>query len=187
MRQPDCIVRGRLMPVRWAFWFLVLFGSMTHAQEVTKRCVGADARLIGVSAQVEQGVSPGGAPERIEVVSAPAAATSRGSAGKTVTLIAVGPVLGSMDSREVETELRCTAKGLVLTATITRSADYHGGVHKDVLWRPRIKIAVDPRRRNLIFQTIWAMRLTSGAELKHAQTPPYPDRKYPITITKIIR
>jgi len=181
------MVRARLMPVLWAFWSLVLFGSMSYAQEVTKRCAGADVRLIGVAAQVEQGAPPDDAPERIEVVSAPSSATGRDSAGKAVTLIAVGPVLGSMDSREVETELRCTAKGPVLTVTITRSADYHGGVHKDVLWRPRIEIAVAPRRRNLAFQTIWAMRLTSGAELKHAQTPPYPERKYPINVTKIIR
>lgn len=175
------------MPVLWAFWSLVLFGSMSsYAQEVTKRCAGADVRLIGVAAQVEQGAPPDDAPE-IEIVSATSPVTGRGSAGKAVTLIAVGPVLGSMDSRKVETELRCTAKGPVLTVTIKRSADYYGGVHKDVLWRPRIEIAVAPRRRNLTFQTIWAMRLTSGAELKRAQTSPYPERKYPISITKMIR
>ena len=116
----------------------------------------------------------------------PSSTTGQGSAGKAVTLIVVGPVLGSMDSREVETEVVCTAKGPVLTVIITRSAEYRGGVHKNVLWRPRIEIQVARRRHNLTFQTIWTMRLTSGAELKHAQTPPYPERKYPINVTKII-
>jgi hypothetical protein len=139
-----------------------------------------------VSAQVEQGVSPAVPPERIDVASKPPSTTGRSPASKVVRLIAVGPVLGSMDSREVKTELMCTAKGPVLIATITRSADYQGGVHKDVLWRPSIEVAITPRRRNLTFKTIWAMRLSTGTELKNARTLPYPERTFPIAVTKII-
>lgn len=104
-----------------------------------------------------------------------------------VTVVAVGPILGSMDSRIVTTDLTCTSKGVMLTATIERSADYHGGVHKNVLWRPRLEAAVVRRIPEVIFQVTWKMRLATGVELDHAQTPPYPDQRYPLTLTKTIR
>jgi hypothetical protein len=92
-----------------------------------------------------------------------------------------------MDSPEIETELRCTERGLALTATITRSADFHGAALQNQNWRPMIAIALKPRRPNITFETVWRMRLTTGAELTHAQTPPHREQKYPMRIMKTIR
>lgn len=127
--------------------------------------------MIDISAEPEREVLLDATPEKpaIEIVPAPPSSTTPGAAKKTVTVIALGPVLGSMDSPKVETSLACTAKGIVLTATITRSADYHGAVLKNVLWRPKIEIVVVFRQPEIIFATTWRMRLTTGAEVDHAQ------------------
>ena len=103
------------------------------------------------------------------------------------TLTALGPILGAMDFPEVKYTLLCTAKGAAFIATITRSADYHGSVLANVYWRPKIKIALIIRETEVTFDTTWKIRLSSGAELSHAQTPPYRARKYPIVLTKTIR
>ncbi|HYA42117.1 MAG TPA: hypothetical protein VEF34_12485 [Syntrophobacteraceae bacterium] len=156
---------------------LSLFVAPVKAHDIIESCIGGEVRLIDVSAEPLP-MSPAGVkPETIEII-AKAEATK---------LIARGPVLGSMDSPEIKTDLSCTAKGFVLTATITRSADYHGAVLQNENWWPRITIAVVPRQCEIVFQTIWKMRLTDGSEVDHAKTPPlYLDRKYPITVTKKI-
>lgn len=168
---------------------LGLSGTLANAQEIVKTCAGAEVRLINISAETEREILLDATPEKpaIEIVPAPPSSTTPGAAGKVVTVIALGPALGSMDSRTVETDLACTAKGVVLTATITRSADYHGAAAKNVRWRPKIEIVVIPRQPEVIFEATWRMRLTTGAELDHAQTPPYPDQKYPITVTTTVR
>jgi hypothetical protein len=102
-------------------------------------------------------------------------------------ITAVGPVLGSMDSKNVKTDLACTPKGFVVTATLTRSADYHAASAKNVLWRPRINAEVILQEQEVTFKVTWRMRLTTGEELDHAQTLPYPDTKYPLTVMETIR
>jgi hypothetical protein len=97
-----------------------------------------------------------------------------------VTLIALGPVLDSLDSREIKTDLVCTADGATIAATITR---YSGGVKKNVLWRPRIRIVVALRRSEAQFRATWKMRRTDGTELDHVGV----DQKYPVTVMTTIR
>jgi hypothetical protein len=109
-------------------------------------------------------------PERIEPVA--------GSTPPAVMLLATGPMLGSMDSREVATSVECATDGATVTATLTRSADYAGGVKKNVLWRPTLSMKVLPRAAAMLRVT-WRMRLTTGAEQERAQTPPYPELRYP--------
>ena len=91
-----------------------------------------------------------------------------------------------MDSEKVDTNLACSSNGLVLTATITRSANYHGDVLQNVLWFPKITIVVAPLQPETALQIVWKMRLTNGKAVDHARTPPYPENKYPITVTKTI-
>ncbi len=160
--------------------------TYANAQEIMKTCAGMEARLINISAEFVKKVLLDTRPE-IAIIPTPPSSTTPGAAGKAVTVIALGPVLGSMDSPTVETDLACTAKGVVLTATITRSADYHGAAAKNVLWRPKIEIAVVLRQPEGIFEATWRMRLTTGAEMDHARTPSYPDQKYPITVTTTVR
>jgi hypothetical protein len=104
-----------------------------------------------------------------------------------VMVTAHGPVLGSMDSQKVETKLLCTAKGVLLTATITRSAEYSGSVLKNAAWRPQINTKLAIYHSEVSFQVTWRMRLSTGAELSHAETPPYMDQKYPITLARTIQ
>lgn len=168
---------------------LCLPGTRANAQEIMKACAGMEVRSIDISAEPDRKVLLDATPEKpaIQIVPAPPSSTTPGASEKVVTVIALGPVLGSMDSPKVETCLACTAKGVVLTATITRSADYHGAVLANIIWRPKIEIAVALRQPEIILATTWRMRLTTGAELAHAQTPPYPDQKYPITVTATVR
>lgn len=168
---------------------LMLSGTIVSAQEIMKTCGGVEVRSINISAETEREVLLEAAPEKpaIEIAPAPPSSPMSDTVGKAVTIIALGPVLGSMDLRTVETDLACTAKGFALTATITRSADFHGGVLKNVIWRPKIEIAVVLRQPEVIFEATWRMRLTTGAEAEHTQTPPYPEQKYPATVTKTVR
>jgi hypothetical protein len=118
-------------------------------------------------------------PENIQVVSS-------GPEG-AVTLVALGPGLASMDSGDVKSNLACTQNGIALTATITRSADFHGFVAQNFIWRPRFTIVLALRKPEIVVQAVWRMRLSTGAEQTHAWSPPFPDRKYPITVTETVR
>jgi hypothetical protein len=160
-----------------------------HAQEITKSdaCAEVEVRSIKVSFELERDVLLATTPAKIEIAPRQISETTPGAARREVTVIVLGPVLGSMDSHDVKTDLSCTGKKLVLMATITRSADYHGAVLANIIWRPRIQIVLVLRRPEVSFKAIWRMCLTTGAELDHAQTSPYPDQKYPIALTKAIR
>jgi hypothetical protein len=146
----------------------------------TKNCESGEVTLIKVTSEPY--------PTADTIYTGPGIKVEPGMGGdEPIEVIALGPILGSMDSPEVETELRCAKRGMVMTATITRSANFHGSALQNQTWRPIITIALVSRVPNVTFETIWRMRLTTGAGLRHAQTPPYPDQKYPITVMKTIR
>ena len=160
-----------------------LVANPRNTQSIAVTCGGAEARLIQASAQLERQGAPDSTPERIETVPEPTSSTPSGANEKAATVIIIGPVLGSMDASDVKTDLSCTPQGIALTATITRSADYNGSTLANVLWRPRIELSVVFHSSPLVFQAIWKMRLTTGAEVDHARTPPYPEKSYPITLS----
>lgn len=155
------------------------FVSSVNAQERMKTCAGMVVRSIEMSQEYQKGSTIDESPEQVEVVSS-------GPEG-LVTIVALGPLLGSMDSRDVKTDFACTPEGIALTATITRSANFHGGVLQNFIWRPRITIVLALRQSEITVQAIWRMRLTTGAEQTHASSPPYPDQKYPIIVTQTVR
>jgi hypothetical protein len=144
-----------------------------------KHCAGVDVNSLIVSTEYSNGAVPSDPSPSIMV--------DPHASGETIAITELGPVLGSMDSRKVKTEVVCTEKGFAVTAIVTRSADYKGALAKNVLWRPRINIAIVLRNPEVNFEGTWRMRLTTGAELDHAETPPYPEQRYPATITKTIR
>jgi len=159
---------------------LSLLMPASHAQEVVKTCRAVEVHSIQMSAEA--------VPKVLSDVRAVTQVAYPDAAAKAVVVTAYGPILGSMDSPKVETDLACTAKGFVLTATITRSASFNGSALQNVNWRPRITMAVGLLKPEGVVQTIWKMRLTTGASVDHAQTPPYDvDQKYPIRLTKTIR
>lgn len=155
-----------------------------EAREIKKVCSGADVNSVSVSFQIVKRALSDDMPARIDVMPSQ---RSPAPAHNAVTVVAFGPVLGAMDSSKLRTELACTDKGFVLTATIMRSADYRDAVLANVNWRPIITVAVVVRRPETICQVTWRMRLTTGAELDRAQTPSSPEQKYPITVLKLIR
>jgi len=159
--------------------FLNLAAPSANAQKVIKKCAGVEVRSMKVSLQPVQDVPLDAQQETIET--GPSATGT-----KVITVVASGPILGSMDSEKLNPGLACSSEGLVLTATITRSANYSGAVRQNVIWFPRITIVLVPHQADMAFQAIWKMRLTSGKEVDRARTPPYPEKKYPITVTKTI-
>lgn len=161
-------------------FFLWLAGNIANAQETIKACPGAKIRSIDVSSQYKIETYLDIKPETI-LISAPTSSTTSDAPGKAVSIIVLGPVLGSMDSPEIETAMTCTWKGFLLTAIITRNADYNGALLANILWRPKIKITAVVLQPDINFKTIWRMRLATGVEVRHAQTPGYPAQHYPIT------
>ena len=145
--------------------------------KVLKSCPKVDTISLVSSAQ-ENDVQPtdGGTGERIDM------SVERG----VVTITAVGPALGSMDSRNLETDLSCSPEGVILTATIVRSADFQGAALKNVLWRPKISVTFSLRRDPALFRLSWAMRLTTGAAVSRAATPPFAERSYPVALEKMM-
>jgi hypothetical protein len=135
---------------------------------------------IRVSQEFEGDVLRDRAPKTAQLSIVPAGVGPHG----TVTVIAVGPVLGSMDAENVETTRTCDANGVVVTATTTR---YDGGVQKNVLWRPRLEIVLVSRPAGTVLTTTWKMQLPSGAEVTRTDKPPYPEVPYPVTVTTRIR
>jgi hypothetical protein len=135
---------------------------------------------IRVSQEFERDVLRDRAPETARLSIVPSGVGPHG----TVTVMAVGPALGSMDAENVETTRMCDANGVVVTATTTR---YDGGVQKNVLWRPRLEIVLVPRPAGTVLTTTWKMRVPSGAEVTRTDKPPYPEVSYPVTVTTRIR
>lgn len=106
---------------------------------------------------------------------------------RAVKVIVLGPVLGSMDSRNVKTHVTCDIKGFVLVATITRSANYTGSAAQDILWRPNIEISAILRQRGAVCEAVWKMRLTNGTWVDRSRPRAFPDyQRYPFTLTKVI-
>jgi hypothetical protein len=107
--------------------------------------------------------------------------------GMTSQVTVVGPPLGPMDSPLIATEVACAQSGVVLTATITRSAAFNGAVLQNSLWQPTILLAVRQQRPDVLFRTIWRMRRADGRQLTFAQTPPLPGRRFPLVLTRHLR
>lgn len=158
---------------------LQLAGTLASAQDVQKDCAAAQVQLIRVAAILHDRSFGLDAKPEIAVVSP---FTEKSSKDKTKSVVALGPILGSMDSAKVEAILTCTEKGFVLTAIITRSADYAGSATANIIWRPKIEIAVAARRPSVIAEATWRMRLSNGNEVRQARVPGYPDQLYPYTV-----
>jgi len=173
--------RARARALAAALWALTA-GSCTSRAHLDVQGPAAscpDVQSIRVSAEPESDVLDDHDPESADLTVVQAGASTNAIA----SAVAVGPVLGSMDLRNVETARACDANGVRITATTTRSAAYEGAVQKNVLWRPRLEIVFAPHSAVTVLTTIWKMRLTTGAEVSRARTPPYPEQNYPVTVT----
>ncbi len=138
-------------------------------------CPLLEIRSLASSAESEEEVLRAAGPHR---QAQPSLITSAASQ-QEVTVLALGPVLDSLDAREIEVDPSCTADGATIVATIMH---YSGGVKKNVLWRPRIRIVITPRRPEVRFKATWRMRGVEGAGLGRVGA-----QRYPVTVTTTIR
>lgn len=99
-----------------------------------------------------------------------------------VRVVAYGPILGSMDSRDLKPRVECNSSGFTVATALTRSANYDGTAAKNVLWRPRIELEISQARGHALVEARWTMRLSTGGDVKHARTPPYPEQTYPVSV-----
>ena len=154
----------------------------SSAQEIAKKCARAEVRSITVSTETGSDW-PLDTKAQTEVASDAPAAQEPGQ--RILTVVAYGPILGAaMNSPEVKTDLACTARGFSLVATITHLGD--GDASKNALWRSKISLNLT-RHEDATFEMIWKMQRPGGADVGHAQTQPYPEQRYPITVTKTLR
>jgi len=172
------VMRNRCAVVALLLLSLAANGS---GSVLDKRCSGVIVRSIAVSNDTETAIlaERTSAPPRVRIS---VTSDHHGAA----TIVAVGPVLGLMDSREIATDVSCSDDGVVLTATLTRSAEYTDSIKKNVLWRPRLSVRID-RKRRVVIRTVWRMRVTTGAEVTRSRMSPYPEQRYPMIVTRILR
>ena len=149
------------------------------AADVMKSCDGVDIRVVDVGSELE-GLQQSDARPHL-IVAAPAS-DPEDQGERVTTITAFGPMLGSMDSHDVRASIACTATGFALTALITRSEHYNGAILANILWRPKITVRVIKPRPEMTMAAVWAMRLTNGAPLARARTPPYPELQYPFAV-----
>src|ERR1700687_5957019 len=157
------MVMRTIFPFLMVLSLSVVLASAGRAQELIKTCPGVEVRSIDVSygrgvynlpAETKQGT--------IE--------TSFSAAEPTViTVVARGPILGSMDALARAPDLACTKDGFVLAVTISPSVNDHGFVLQNVLWRPVITLKVRLDSPKVVFQSIWKMELSDGTNVDRAR------------------
>jgi hypothetical protein len=140
--------------------------SPANAQQILKRCAGVDVRSVHSEAEFNLDPKTPLDPRLTIETASPEAA------GQVVTVIARGPVLGSLD-RPRKTESSCTANGLLLTTIIIRSAKSSSGTKSQgtFFYRSKIEVEMLPHCE-IVVQIIWRMQLDTGPELHHAQISP---------------
>ncbi len=151
-----------------------------HAEDaIVANCAKAELRSVTLAIRAGREIQPD-----LPVSLSDAQAVSARKDEKRIN--ALGPVLGSMDSQHIDLSPACKPAGVVITATITRSADYHGAVLKYATWRPEVAIVLAVLQPNVVVMAVWKMRLSDGTEVHRAQTPPYPVLEYPVIVTKTV-
>jgi hypothetical protein len=168
-----CAVLQKLSAARAAL--LLAAATIATAQpSPIKVCSAVSLLTLGSSADTNSALFDEGTAE---------IKTSPGESG-TLTVVALGPILGSMDSHDLKPRVDCSASGLTITIDVTRSAHYDGAAAKNVLWRPRVELRVASPHDRASLEVRWTMRLSTGVELKHARTPPYREQTFPLSVKK---
>ncbi len=183
-----------LNPKKRSSFFLYLAGAIASSWQLLtmkepfvstvadpiKTCTGLEVKSIALSKLPETKSKP----EKAKIL-LPQSATKTSSTNKTLNVVAIGPVLGSMDSSEFRTDLDCTSQGFVLTTTITRSDNFNGAVMQNINWHPRIEATIELHQPEIVVETKWSMVSSTGALIVNAKTPPFSEEeKYPIIVRK---
>lgn len=170
--------RGKVLSTIAVICVFVPSISAARAQAGAKRCPTGEVRLVSVTPVFNADALLDGAPKGPFQKMLPRAP---GASSREEKIITLGPVLGSMDSHDLETVVSCNHRGFTVRAIITRSVYYNGSALKNVLWRPKIEIAVVPTQSAFMLEVTWAMRLSNGALVHHDQM--MPQQHFPITVS----
>lgn len=169
----------------------LLFFAVTGSGQRTEPCSGPNLPGVGpvhVSTLVQRGTETGvPSPDRVEVQALnPSPATPR-MPGDSQMVVAIGPLLGSMDSPDVKTNVACSADGdVTISAMISRSHNFTGSVTRSISWRPKLTFAVSPIKPSTRVSVVWTMSLDSGSPVHITVTPPFDLQVYPITASTLI-
>jgi hypothetical protein len=155
----------------------------TLAQPGLIRCASADLGQPRMTAHEiqEAGADPGPTLEELH------GRDTEVDGGVAVTILAKGPILGSMNSREIETHRECRPDGIRLTATIVFSEGYRDAAAKNVLWRPRLELPLRLRRPALEVEVVWQARVATHPGTDQPVAAPSAVSAYPMFIRKTIR
>lgn len=169
-----------------AFVCIAPADSSAATEDAMKTCGAGELRIVDVGSEVlrdpQQRLNA-----RPRLMVAPTLTMPEGQREKGTIITALGPVLGSMDSHDVNLTVECTPTGFALNAQLTRSAEYNGSVLANILWRPKIIVGVTATRPEVTMHVVWTMHTSTGAPLGLARTPPYPELQYPFTLRTLIR
>lgn len=163
----------------------LLVSGGTYGKSITQSCPGVEVRSVQMSHLPWLGNS---APTPSISVTVPAGHISGDSQAETAPVVTIlGPVLGAMDYTDIGIEIRCLDKGVIVTGVITRSASYSGSTNRNEPWQPSMKVDLVLREPQTLVEGRWVMRLTNGASVDHARTPPYEEQTYPIVVTRPVQ
>jgi hypothetical protein len=160
---------------------IVLIGGLAvsesiYGQPSKQVCLTAEIASIETTS-MPAGVRRIGKTENIKI---------QNQTNNTALVLVQGPILGSMDSSNIKTEVSCLPDGIGLTATITRSDNFNGAVLQNVTWLPRISLSLRLLQPSIVLYTTWRIQTSSGKEVTLAQTPPFRARRFPVRVTKRI-
>lgn len=150
-----------------------------------KICGGVTIHIADVGTEILTGPQESDARPRLIV--GPTLTAPTGRRERMTTITALGPLVGAMDSGDINLAVTCTFTGFVLNVQMTRSKEYNEAVLANIFWHPKIMVAVAATQPEVTMSVVWSIRTTTGASLGHARTPPYPELQYPITVTTLIR
>jgi hypothetical protein len=160
------------------FFLLAVFDGVSYAdaQESVKHCASVDVKSIIVS-QAKQAAESANLEPSIALDSV-SSIESRQLGIEKLEFSAFGPILTTLDSNEIRTDVSCLENGFAVTAMISH---VESPVLKNPSWRPRIRIIAVRMNKNTKVQIKWRM-VEDGAELD--RVPSEPVVKLPLVVEK---
>jgi hypothetical protein len=98
----------------------------------------------------------------------------------------IGPILGSMDSRDISLSTRCAADGIYIRAATIRSVNYRGVALKNVLWRPLMSYQIVIHKHPIAISGEWQMFLSDGTPVHDIVSPGLGHQALPIPFRRVI-
>ncbi len=167
----------RLTNLAVAGAFLASAETRSAAAEMIhlKDCSAAAEIAVSVVYKEQQAIDTNVRPSLLKEA-APAMANS-------VHLLAVGPVLGSMDGRAIAFTADCSSGNVHVSATVVRASGYVGAVLKFAMWRPLVRLDFPGVAKYPKMSLTWRMVSDAGEIIPEGDLPTGVKQHYPFTLT----